>query len=330
MTDRKGPNDILRMARGFMESRILLSGAELDLFTLLQHTPLGVEEAARKTGAEPRRLAILLDALAAMGLLVKSGDTYRTADDMVPLLSADSPRSVLPMVLHMVHIWNRWSGLTRILTSGDVPSSGENLFGDPRELRAFIGAMNVVAEPMAPGIIEAVAPGRAKRLLDVGGASGTYTIAFLRATPGMKATLFDRPGVIEMARERIRAAGLLDRVDLVAGDFYRDEFPPGHDLAFLSAIIHQNSPAENRDLFGKVFRALEKEGRAVVRDHIMEPDRTRPKEGAIFAVNMLVATSGGGTYTYDEIAQWLRETGFDRVRLVRKGERMDGIVEAVK
>ncbi len=198
------------------------------------------------------------------------------------------------------------------------------------ELSAFVKAMDVIARPTAPAIVAAVAPASARRLLDIGGALGTYTLAFLEAAPAMKATLFDRPRVIEMARDHIGKAGFLDRVSLVSGDFYEDELPGGHDLGFLSAIIHQNSPEENVALFKKTYRALGEGGRIVIRDHVMESARSRPRDGALFAVNMLVVTSGGGTYTFDEIRDGLLEAGFERIRLIRKGEHMDALVEGIK
>jgi predicted O-methyltransferase YrrM len=146
----------------------------------------------------------------------------------------------------------------------------------------------------------------------------------------MRATLFDKPEVVEIARQRLGKAGVLDRVTLVPGDFYRGQLPPGHDLAFISAIIHQNSPEQNVGLFRNVLRSLERGGRVVIRDHVMEPDRTRPKEGAVFAVNMLVSTAGGRTYTYEEIRACLEQAGFAKVRLLRKGEHMDALIEAFK
>ena len=190
--------------------------------------------------------------------------------------------------------------------------------------------MHAIAAKLAPAIVSAVNPGYALSLLDVGGGSGTYTLAFLQAAPRMKATLFDKPEVVDMARQRLDEAGMLDRVTLVGGDFYRDEFPPGHDLAFLSAIIHQNSPEQNADLYRKLFQSLNPGGRIIIRDHIMEPDRTRPRDGAVFAVNMLVGTSGGNTYTYEEIRSGLARAGFVRIGLLQKGEHMDGLVEGFK
>ena len=220
--------------------------------------------------------------------------------------------------------------LTRIVKGVRVEEKPAAPSQDAEELRAFIGAMHAIAAPLAARVVAAVGPAASRALLDVGGASGTYTLAFLQAVPEMRGTLFDRPPVIEMARERLSEAGVLTRVKLAPGDFYRDEFPPGHDLAFVSAIIHQNSAEQNLDLFKKVFRALVSGGRIVIRDHVMASDRTRPKDGAIFAVNMLVATSGGKTYTYDEIRDALTHAGFIRVRLLQSGEHMDGLVEGFK
>jgi hypothetical protein len=134
-----------------------------------------------------------------------------------------------------------------------------------------------------------------------------------------------------MAEERLRAEGLSDRVTLAAGDFSRDELPSGCDLALLSAIIHQNSPAQNLDLYGKVFRSLSVGGSILIRDHIMDESHTLPANGAIFAVNMLVGTAGGDTYTFGEIKEALEKAGFAEVCLVQPGgEVMDGLVEARK
>ena len=322
--------EVLRLSWNFMTSRVLLTGAELNLFTMLSRSRLTAEEIAGRTGTNLRALTILLDALAAMGLLGKEGETYCCGSPVCQLLSEDAPDSVLAMVLHAAHLWHRWSDLTNIVRGEDRSKESSGSARNAEEMRAFIGAMHAVAAPQAERIVAAVKPGDARALLDVGGASGTYTIAFLRTVPGMKATLFDRPEVIEMARERLKKEGMLERVRLVAGDFYRDELPQEHDLAFVSAIIHQNSPGQNISLFKKVYRSLTAGGRVVIRDHVMEPDRIHPKEGAIFAVNMLINTSRGGTYTFEEIQSGLSHAGFSRIRLLAKGEHMDALVEARK
>ncbi len=324
------PEAILKLARQFMESRILLTAAELNLFTALAERVNTAAELSGELHCDSRALTILLDALSAMGLLEKQDDSYRTAPAAIPFLSDESPNSVRPMILHAAHLWDAWSALTAITRGSGSSGDEASEVHEADELSAFIGAMHVVAMPLAERIVAAVQPGAARNLLDVGGASGTYTITFLKASPEMRATLFDRPAVIPMARRRLAEAGVSDRVRLAAGDFYRNELPGGHDLALLSAIIHQNSPEENTELFRKVFRALILGGRIVIRDHVMDTGRTRPRDGAIFAVNMLVNTEGGSTYTFEEIREGLEAAGFVNVRLLKAGEHMDGLVDAVK
>ncbi len=330
MSDEYTQERILGLAQNFMECKILHSAADLNLFTLFTQNKLTADEAAGKTGADPRALSMLLDALASMGLLKKDKQTYWCEGSVAERLSESSPVSILPMVRHMASLWARWSCLTDIVRGTAGAKSEFDFVRSPEELRSFIGAMHVVAAPMANQIVESVDARSSRALIDVGGGSGSYTIAFLRAIPEMKATLFDLPEVVEMARERLSQEGLIDRVNLAAGSFYEQELPAGHDLALLSAIIHSNSPEQNQDLYNKVFRSLNNGGRILIRDYVMNQDRTYPKAGAVFAINMLAGTSGGRNYTFEEIEASLSKAGFTRIRLLRKGEHMDAVVEAFK
>jgi SAM-dependent methyltransferase len=330
MENENSPESVLGMAQGFMECRILHTAAELDLFTILSKAPMSAYDVAVKISCEERALAMVLDALGAMGLLVKQGQKYHCERFVSLLLSKDSPRSVLPMVLHMASLTKRWARLTDIVKGPGSAKEEFDFSRDAEELRAFIGAMHAIGAPLAKQIVAAVGAGSARALLDIGCGSGTYSIAFLLAAPEMKATLFDLPDVIEMARERLNNEGLLDRATLVAGSFYDQEFPVGHDLALISAIIHSNSPEENLDLYKRTFRALKSGGRILVRDHVMSPDRTYPRDGAIFAINMLVGTRGGGCYTFEEIEAGLLQAGFTQIRFLKQGEHMDAVVEAFK
>ncbi len=201
---------------------------------------------------------------------------------------------------------------------------------DPESRQAFIGAMHVIGRRLSEDVARSLNLSGFKQLLDIGGGSGTYTRAFLKSNPQLKAVLFDLNDVIPMAKERLSSAGFLGRTELVPGDFYHDELPKGCDVALLSAIIHQNSPGQNLELYSKAFRALEPGGMLIIRDHIMDKPRTWPPEGAMFAINMLVNTRGGDTYTFEEVEKELKEAGFRNVELVRSGERMDCIVTAKK
>jgi SAM-dependent methyltransferase len=284
-----------------------------------------------KVSGDLRAITILLDALVALGFLAKGDGLYSCPSGVAACLSKDSPTSALPMVLHTASLWRKWSKLTDVALHGgpaeEIPSG---LFAREDELAAFIGAMHVVGAPLARRITDLFGAKGARNMLDIGGATGTYAQAFVEANPGARATVFDQPPVIELARKRLDAEGMLDRIDLAAGDFYTDEFPGGFDLALLSAIIHQNSHAQNIDLYRKVLRALIPGGRLVIRDHVLSPDRTQPVGGAVFAVNMLVATSAGNNYTLDEMVDGLTEAGFHNIALINEDQRMDGIVEAFK
>jgi hypothetical protein len=119
-------------------------------------------------------------------------------------------------------------------------------------------------------------------------------------------------------------------VNLVPGDFYADNLPDGADLAWLGAICHQNSREQNRALFKKIHKALKDEGVVVIRDVVMDPSHTSPKGGALFAVNMLVNTQEGSTYTFDEYCHDLSEAGFSDVTLVQQDEFMNSLIRAKK
>lgn len=318
--------DELVNTQAILEARIVLTAAELDVFSLLDERPVLLEAIAEALKARPRPLAMLLDALASMELLQKSEQGYFCPPEVASLLSAKSPESILPMARHLSRVWANASKLTSKVLGRDQVEA----LGAEEQMRAFIGAMHVRARQNADAIVAQVGADRHKRLIDIGGGSGSYTIAFLTANPQMAATLFDLPFVVELARERLGQAGLLDRVELVGGDFSTDELPAGHDLAFLSAVAHQNSPEQTVELYSKAFRALQPGGRLVIRDHIMSEDHTSPRSGAVFAINMLCGTDVGGTYSFAETRGALEQAGFRRVHALSTDAGMDCLIEAFR
>jgi protein-L-isoaspartate O-methyltransferase len=324
------PFEIMSLVSKFQESRIFLTAAEMDVFSLLEKNPMSAQEIANRLEATVRGVTILLDAVVSMGLLEKKEEKYDCPPEVAAILSKESPTSMMPAVMLATGGWKRWSDLTDIVLHGKDWIRGTAFDIKESEQEAFTGAMHAIAYMMAPQIVAAIKPGEAKKLLDIGGGSGAYTQAFVEASPGLTATIFDLPSVINMARQRLATTGLLDRIQLVAGDFYKDRLPAGHDLALLSAIIHQNSPEQNIELFRKIFCALKPKGRLVIRDHVMSSDHTQPARGAIFAVNMLVGTAGGRTYSFEEIKSSLESAGFIKVNLIQPDERMTGLVEGFK
>ena len=202
--------------------------------------------------------------------------------------------------------------------------------GAEADYAAFIEAMDNVTSTTATGLVTALQPLSFNHLLDLGGASGTYTIAFLRAHPTARATLFDLPQVMPQARERLAAAGLVPRVTLVPGDYNVDPLPGGADLAWVSAVVHQNSRPQNQALFRRVYEALVGGGRILVRDFIMDPTRTSPVGGALFDINMLVGTFAGGTFTLDELREDLMAAGFVDITVPLHSDTMNSVLAARK
>jgi precorrin-6B methylase 2 len=322
--------EVLGLARSFQPVCVLAAAVALDVFSPLAVKPMTAEALAGKLGADPRAMAVLLDALSALQLLSKQGEEYGVPEDVARLLAEQSADNVLPMVRHLANCLRRWVELPKVTKTGKCVETGPSIRGADADREDFIGAMNLISEPIAAGVIDKIRLLEFRHILDVGGGSGTWTIAFLRAVPDARATLFDLPAVLPMAEKRFAEAELTDRVTLVGGDFYTDKLPEGADLAWLGAICHQNSRQQNRDLFAKVHKALADDGFIVIRDMVMDTSHTSPVAGALFAVNMLVGTEGGGTYSFDEYSEDLQTSGFSDVTLIHREETMSSLIRAKK
>jgi precorrin-6B methylase 2 len=322
--------DISQMIRSFQPACVLTAAADLDIFTPLTKSPMTANALASKLNSDLRATTILLDALAAMELLQKQGDVYNVPEEIAELLSEASADNILSEVRHLSNCLRRWARLSEVVQTGKPANAGPSIRGQALDCAAFIGAMHNISGPMASQLIQKLQPLKFSRLLDIGGASGTWTIAFLRAVPGASATLFDLPPVIPLAQKRLNDAGFQDKVTLVGGDFYNDALPAGADLVWLSAICHQNSRKQNRALFAKIYKALQDGGTLVIRDVVMDPSHTAPVHGALFAVNMLTGTEDGGTYSFEEYRQDLSGSGFEEVVLVYRDEMMSSLIKAGK
>jgi len=166
-------------------------------------------------------------------------------------------------------------------------------------------------------VVQAVGVAGARKMLDVGGGSGAYSIAFAQANEKLQVELLDLAEVLPIAQRHIAEAGLGARIKTRAGDLRSDVFGKGCDLILVSAICHMLGPEGNRDLLRRCHAALAPEGRVVISDFILDADKTGPKHAALFALNMLVGTREGSSYSEDEYVAWLREAGFRKVKRVR-------------
>ena len=327
---RPGREEMLEMTAKFIPGCVLGAAAELDVFTALAQEALSADEVSDRLVCDRRATTILLDAVAALRCLDKQADKYTVPAELIPLLSETSPENILPMLRHRMNMLRGWSQLAWVTKAGIPGPRAASIRGPAADRAAFVAAMHTYSGPVADDLVARLGPPRFERLLDVGGASGTWTLAFLRAVPGATATIFDLPDAIQQARERIGGKEFADRIAFVPGDFYKDDLPGGFDFVWVSAIVHQHSREHNRVLFAKVYAALKPGGRIAVRDVVMEPSRTEPLDGAMFAVNMLVHTDTGNTFTFDELAEDLRAAGFIEAELRIKDAAMNSVVLAVK
>ncbi len=316
--------------RSFQAACVLGAAADLDVFSILHKNPMTAEAIADHIDANLRATVILLDALTSMELLIKDYNAYSVPEDAADLLCESSAHNILPEVRHLANCHRRWIQLAKVVKTGKPAERIPSIRGPEADLASFIGAMHNINESSADEVLGKIDAIEFEHLLDIGGASGTWTIAFLEAFPQTRATLFDLPDVIPMASRRIAKAGLSDKVTLAAGDFYSDKLPAGADLAWLGAICHQNSRNQNQKLFAKVYKALADRAIVIIRDVVMDTSHTDPPGGALFAVNMLVSTEQGGTYSFNEYSKDLHKAGFTNVKLVHQDHHMNSLIQAKK
>ena len=303
------PEEWMQTIRGYQESRVFLSAIELDLFSAVGGGA-SAHEVASRLRTDPRATEALLHALTAMGMLEKrNAGFYNTAAGKRFLTDA-SAENAREGLMHQVHLWSRWSNLTDCVRLGAPVIEQETGERKERWTGAFIAAMDRIAAERAPSVVRAVSLEGVHRMLDVGGGSGAYAIAFARCATDLKVEILDLPDVLPLTCRHIDQAGLSARIRTRAGDLRTDPLGSGFDLVLVSAICHMLDPSQNLDLIRRCHQALAPAGRLVIQDFILEPDKTAPKSGALFAINMLVGTAGGSSYSVDEYSAWLKEAGF--------------------
>ncbi|HUU01456.1 MAG TPA: methyltransferase [Myxococcota bacterium] len=319
------PDELNNTIRGFQESRIVLTAIELDLFSAVGDGA-DASTLARQMDTDRRATESLLNALVAMELLEKRDGTYSNGPAAACFLAAGGQNDSRAAIMHSVHLWPRWSTLTECVRRGTSVTYQEMSGRGDEWTTAFIAAMHKNAVLRAPMVVRAVGLEGVQRVLDVGGGSGAYAIAFAQAGENIRADVLDLPTVVPLAQRHIDEAGLDERVKTRIGDLRTDDLGSGYDLVFISAICHMLDPDGNRELLDKSFKALSSGGRVVIQDFILNSNKTGPKTAALFALNMLVGTSAGGTYSEREYTGWLQGAGFMDVNRVALAGPTDMIV----
>jgi SAM-dependent methyltransferase len=305
-------NTIREFAASFQKSRILLSGFELDIFTNIGESGSTNYQIANHLHLNEHACERLLNALVSLGFLTKQNHLFFNTSDSFAYLSKKSS-DYSAGLMHLSHLWNTWSNLTKVVKTGKSAHPSEINERGEEWLFPFINAMHDRAKKQAPQQLTNIDLSGIKSVLDIGGGSGAYSMEFVSKKPEIQATIFDLPKVIPLTKKFLDKEDFSNKIKTHAGDYTTDDLPKGFDLVFLSAIIHSNSLKTNQDLIGKCFNSLNKNGKIVIQDWIMNNDRTQPISGAIFAVNMLVGTEAGDCFTEQEVTEMLNETGFNNI-----------------
>ena len=316
-------NKIREIAYGFRTSRILLTAFELDVFTVIESGMNKSDQIADKLKTDPRATDRLLNALCVCDLLEKRGDSFFNLPGLGDLLNRESPHCMLSLS-HTNRLWSTWGSLTQAVSEGGAPEQIMNTKNEG-DIKNLIEAMQERGAPQAKEIISLLDLKEEIKLLDVGGGSGIFSVEFLKNHPGMRATILDFPYVVNLAKEYVNSENLNNRVSYIEGNYHEAEFGQNYDLILLSAVIHINSLEQNKKLISKCAGALKEEGVIIIKDFVMNEDRITPADGALFALNMLVNTERGDTYTESEIRQWLLNAGVKEIQRIET-ESMSGLI----
>jgi (2Fe-2S) ferredoxin/predicted O-methyltransferase YrrM len=321
------PDRFDQMIRSYWPARVLLTALELDIFTAVGDGA-NADHIARKIQANPRAAAMLLNALVALGVLSKTGDEYRNTSDSARFFVQGSKDNHRNGLLHIANIWHRWSALTDAVRSGTrVPLDRAST---PEWTHNFIAAMQRNSRDRAPLLVKAIGTAGVRRILDLGGGSGSYSIAFAKASPEIQCEILDLPEVIPLTADYVAQAGVSAQVRLRAGNMLHDDFGSGYNLVLLNAICHMFSEEQNRELFRRARQALAPNGRLVVQDFILNPEKTGPTHAALFSLNMLVSTDAGATYSEAEYTGWMKSAGFDEASRINLPGPSSMVVGRVK
>ena len=289
-----------RLYMGFTAARVVITANNLGIFDCLKKAA-NAADTAKKLKTDERATEVLLDALAGLGLLAKSKDgKYRNAVVSNRYLVKGMRLYQGDIVSHASTMWQNFSCLDKVVRTGRPARQGF-------DHKSFIMGMHNLTVLRTEGLIKAIGLSGVKAMLDLGGGPGTNAMAM--AKRGVKATIFDLPETIAIARNVARREGVRG-LDYIAGDFHVDTIGSGYDLILLSQIFHAFSIKENKALLAKCRNALNPGGRVVVQEFPINDARTSPPHSALFSVNMLVGTESGRWYPPGEMKQWLAETGF--------------------
>jgi len=302
------PGEILGLSGAFWKSLTLHAGVKLDLFSVIGEESMTGSEISSGVGGDERGIVTLLDALTALGFLVKKEGLFENTPSGKAFLVKNSPRYVGYMVRHHANLVESWGRLHEAALTGR-PVRNREKDASESSLEDFIMGMHSNTMGMAPRAVRKIDLKGRRKLLDLGGGPGTWAIQFALANPGLSATVFDLPSTRPFAERTIARFNVSDRVGFHPGDFTADDLPCCYDVAWLSHILHGEGPESCRKIIAKAAAALEPGGLLMIHEFILDNDRTSPLFPALFSLNMLTGTPEGRSYSRPELEEMLAAAG---------------------
>ena len=309
--------------------------AELGLADHLADHPSTSDELATATGTHAPTLARFLRALAALGLVAHDEAGRARLTPLGELLRADAPASLRPYALAIAgpHVERAWHALPEAVRTGEPAfprvhglSLWDYFVADPEEGARFDAAMTGSAAARSGVLPAAVDLSAVRTLVDVGGGQGRMLTAALEANPGLRGVLFDRPEVLPGAEVFLAAAGVRDRCDLFAGDFF-DAVPAGGDAYVLGHIVHDWPDEQAVAILRTCHRAMVPGARIWLVEMVIQPGDNY--ERAKLLDLLMLVLFGAQERTAAEYRGLLEAAGFDRFAVHPTGTPYS-VVEAVR
>ena len=309
------PGLIMQLALAYRASAVFFAASDLDVFSHIGSDALTAADVASRCGAAAEPLRMVLETCADAGLLKRDGDRFRNTPTTDTFLTKGRPAYLGDSLKYARDLYPAWGAMTQLVKTGRPTMPPETILGeDKAKTRAFVMAMHERARGIGSVLPHNVDLTGRKRLIDVGGGPGTYSVALCRNTPGLTSTVLDRPGVLDVTRELIDAAGFADRVTLMPGDYLTTPFGSGFDVALLSGMMHRETGEGVNLLLRKTFEALEPGGQIMVSDVFFDDDRKNtPPFATSFALNMMLTSNHGSAHAKTEMARWMEANGFRNI-----------------
>jgi len=314
------PERILQMAWGYAPPLVLEAAIRHHVFDVLDAGPKSLAELAEATGASERGLAAICNVLVGLDFLRKTPEgAYTLAPESAAFLVSGKPRFQGGLIRHTSEqLLPNWLKLNSVVATGK-PVESVNQQGPGSEFfTEFVNdilplSFHVAQELAAHLNLAAAGP---VSVLDLAAGSGVWGIALAQSSPQVKVIAVDWPAVIPVTKATVARFGVAAQFTFNEGDLEEADFGTGHNIATLGHILHSEGIDRSKALLKKTFAALAPGGTIAIAEFLVNADRTGPVGGLIFAVNMLINTDCGDTFSFEEIGEWLVAAGFKDARTI--------------